>query len=104
MKPRLITTATAILGTLSLICLIGYYLALHDSFNDYVSPKMLQHQAALAPGGLPEWTACPLEWRIIGLGFWPMLAFHVLFLVSLTWRATKNAPGTRNGPAGGQRR
>lgn len=95
-KMKLVTTATAVLGVLSLVCLVGYYLALHDIFHDYASPKVLQEQADLASRQLPEWTACPLEWRIIGIGFWPMLVFHITFLVSLVWHARKSKDGMPN--------
>ena len=88
-KGKLITTTTAVLGILSLLCLVGCYLALHDIFHDYASPKVLQEQAQLAPGTLPDWTACPLEWRVVGIGFWLMLAFHIAFLVSFVSRQNK---------------
>ena len=80
-KRKSVTTATSILGVLSFLCLIGNYLALHDIFNDYASPKVLQEQANIVPV-LPDWTACLLEWRVVGIGFWLMLAFHIMFLAT----------------------
>jgi hypothetical protein len=95
-RHKLITTITVVLGVLLLVCLAGYYLALHDIFHDYVSPKVLQEQADLTSGQVPEWTACPLEWRIIAIGFWPMLIFHTIFLTSLAWHTKKLTDGMPN--------
>lgn len=82
-RQKLTSKTTVVLGVLSLVCLVGYYLALHDISHDHASPKMLHEQAKLMSGQVPEWTACPLEWRIISIGFWPMLVFHMVFLASL---------------------
>lgn len=87
------TTATAVLGVLSLLCLVGYYLALHDIFHDYASPKVLREQARIAPETLPDWTACPLEWRVVGICFWLMLAFHIMFLSTLVWQTRGGSRG-----------
>ena len=87
---RFITTAIAMVGVLSFVCLIGYYLALHDIFRDYVSPKVLQEQTGLTEASLPEWTECSQEWRFVQVSFWPMLAFHVLILISLVWCTRRN--------------
>jgi hypothetical protein len=89
----MVTTATAVLGILSLVCLFGYYLALHDIYYDYASPSVLQEQAKIAPESLPDWTACPLEWRVVGIGFWLMLAFHVMFLATFFWQAKRRSNG-----------
>ena len=88
--------ATAALGILSLLTLVGYYLALHDILRDYASPKVLQEQAGVAAGTLPDWTACSLEWRVVSIGFWFMLLFHIAFLLSVGWRAKSRSNGTRN--------
>ena len=92
---RLISTAIATVGVLSFVCLIGYHLALHDIFSDYVSPKVLEKQVGLTGASLPGWTGCPQEWWFVRIGFWPMLAFHVLGLagfVRYTGRNTRNPP------------
>ena len=88
--------ATAVLGMVSLLSLVGYYLALHDILRDYASTKVLQEQAGLAAGALPDWTACSLEWRVIGVGFWPMLLFHIAFLLNIGWRAKSPSSDGRN--------
>jgi len=95
-KGKLLTRITVVLGVLSLVCLVGYYLALHDIFQDYVSPKALQEQAKLAPDTLPSWITCSLEWRVVGIGFWLMLAFHIVFLASVVWHAKRGNEGIPN--------
>lgn len=80
-----ITTLTVIPGVISLICLLGYSLALHDIYYDYASPKVLQEQAHITPETLPEWTACPLEWRIVSIGFWLILVFHIVFFAHVIY-------------------
>jgi hypothetical protein len=85
MKSKTLVTITIVAGVLSALCLIGYYAALHDISSDYVSPKVIQENAAGSPP-LPEWTACSLEWKIVRIGFWPMAAFHAIFLVGFIRR------------------
>jgi hypothetical protein len=89
-RRRPITVAVTALSVVSLVCLIGCYLALHDIYRDYASPKVLLEHVGLTQAPLPEWTECPLEWRVIRVGFWPMLAFHILFVVSLAWQGGDN--------------
>ena len=83
MDPKTMRVMTLFLGAISLFCLAAYFLALDDIFDDYASPALLQQYLSGSQGTLPEWTACPLEWRIVRLGFWPMLAFHLVALAGL---------------------
>jgi hypothetical protein len=77
---RLLTGITVVLGIISCMCLTGYYLALHDIYFDYVSPKVLLDRGLTL--ALPAWTLCPGEWRVVSVGFWAMAAFHVMLLVT----------------------
>lgn len=95
-KRKLVTAATAVLGALSFLCLVGNYLALHDIFHDYASPEVLQAQAKIAAETFPDWTACLLEWRIVGIGFWLMLAFHIMFLITFFMHAKSKSNGIPN--------
>jgi hypothetical protein len=88
---RILSRITLGLGVLSFLCLVGYYLALHDIFFDYVSPKVL-YDHGLTPG-LPAWTLCPGEWQVVSIGLWTMVAFHVMLLVTLIAKR-KQAKGT----------
>lgn len=72
--------ATVLAGIVSLACLIVWFLALHDIGNDYVSPLMLQHFGVET--SLPDWTACPLEWKALQIGFIPIFLFHTLYFIS----------------------
>lgn len=93
---KAVGTAMAALGIVSLLCLVAYFLALHDIHHDYASPEVLKEQTTLGPDALPAWTSCPLEWRVIRFAFWPMLLFHILSLIGIVlyWRnPSKGAMG-----------
>lgn len=76
---RAVSIITLGLGVVSFLCLVGYYLALHDIFRDYVSREVLQNLRIASAEAIPQWTACAGEWRLLGMAFWPMLLFHVIF-------------------------
>ena len=82
MRKKTFLTITVVAGILSALCLGAYYLALHDIFHDYASAKVIQENVS-ASKSLPDWTACSLEWKVVGICFWPMVAFHAIFLVFL---------------------
>ncbi|MCC6485900.1 MAG: hypothetical protein IT364_00235 [Candidatus Hydrogenedentes bacterium] len=83
MNGTVLKRMTLCLGMISLLCLAAFFLALDDIYDDYASPALLE-EYLIGPGtNLPEWTACPLEWRIVRLGFWPMAAFHVVAMLGL---------------------
>ncbi len=73
---------TIVLGIVSTLALVASYLAQHDIFHDYVSPEVLSEEG-VALDSFPTWTHCRLEWRMVGVCFWLMVAFHLVFLVSL---------------------
>jgi hypothetical protein len=83
---RLVLYGLGVLGLLSVVALVGSFLALHDIARDYVSPRMIESYLAGAPAGaeaLPPWSLCAVEWRMVTLGFLPLLALHVGFFVLL---------------------
>jgi hypothetical protein len=83
---QLLNRAILVLGFLSFISLIGYFLALHDIWHDYAGPEVW----ARAGQGLPEWYSpvnrTPAEWGVVQFGFCFMLLFHVLLFVKLVLR------------------
>jgi hypothetical protein len=79
---RVVLVMTMAFWALSSLCLLGYFLALHDIKKDYASPDTWLREGLEVPGWLPEWALCPLEWRMIEWGYWPILAFHVVFLAA----------------------
>jgi hypothetical protein len=81
-QTRIIAAVTVGLGIVSLVCLVGCFMALQDIYHDYASPEVLRNHPGIAAESLPRWTTCDLEWGVIRLGFLPMLLFHVAFLVS----------------------
>lgn len=83
MNAKALRVITLILGAVSLLCLAAYFLALDDIFDDYASPALIQEYLAGSRVNLPDWTTCPLEWRIVRLGFWPMAVFHVVAMIGL---------------------
>ena len=88
-KKKAVNIITIIMAIITIILLVGSYLALHDIFRDYVSPGILQEQTRLELGSLPEWTECRLEWRFVVTGFWFVLLFQIIFLTQFVWYAKK---------------
>lgn len=76
-----------IASIISMLCLVGFFLALHDIYNDYVSPKIIT-------ANLSNWTRCPLEWRITSVCFWTMVlcngAALIYFLITPLNKRTQN--------------
>lgn len=76
--------ALVILGLLSLVSLVFMFLALSDISKDFASP-----QAFLRAGQpLPSWyvqsvNTCPLEWRVLQIGWATTLLFNLGFFVNL---------------------
>jgi len=85
-------TTIVILGALSFLSLIGFYLALSDIGHDYASPEVW----ARAGQPLPDWYSpvnrCPLEWRVLQVGFLLMLSFHVLLFVGRLSGSSRSTP------------
>ena len=80
MRKGLLSSAVIVLGVLSFLSLVFYFLALHDIYHDYASPEILSRAAITA---VPGWASCSLEWGILQAGFLLMIAFHVLFFIAL---------------------
>lgn len=101
---KAVGTAMTALGLISLLCLVAYFLALHDIYHDYASPSVLEAHTTLSSDALPEWTSCPLEWSVIRFAFWPMLLFHILSLIGIVlyWRnPSKGVTGDQEAVTGG---
>jgi hypothetical protein len=88
-EARAVRITALCLGIVSFVCLVGYYLARHDIFRDYVSREVLENVRITSAAALPQWTSCSGEWRLLGVGFWPMLLFHVLFFVTFFRRTRR---------------
>jgi len=73
----------AIMGMVSLLCLVGYFLALHDISHDYASPETWVREGRSVPAWLPDWASCSGEWRMTIWGYIPMLMFHLAFLLTV---------------------
>ena len=85
-----IITIAVILVIFSIIVLAGSYLALHDIYRDYVSPKVLQEQTLLKQGALPAWTECHLEWQFIEIGFGLIVLSQIIILSIFAWYVKNN--------------
>jgi hypothetical protein len=72
-----------VLGSLSFVALCFYFLALHDIWHDYASPEVWSRAGQNLPSWYSPVNRCPLEWGFLGVGFWIMVAFHVLLVVRL---------------------
>ncbi len=72
-----------VVSIISMLCLVGFFLSLHDIYNDYVSPQIIT-----AP--LSGWTRCPLEWGITSVCFWTMVLCNGAALVYFLITANNN--------------
>jgi hypothetical protein len=90
-RKRWLDSAVLVFGVLSLLSLAAFFLALTDISHDYASPDVF----ARAGQPLPDWYSpvnrCPLEWRILQIGFVLMLAFHGLWIAKRLSDAKKNS-------------
>ena len=81
MRRKWLDSAVFVFGILSFLSLIAFFLALSDIWHDYASPDVF----ARAGQSLPDWYSpfnrCPLEWRVLRVGFALMLVFHILLIV-----------------------
>jgi hypothetical protein len=93
MKPQhLIDTAVGVLGTLSFLSLIGFFLAGHDIWHDYASPEVWARAGQALPAWYSPWNRTPLEWGMMQVGFVIVLAFHVLLFARFVFNARASAP------------
>lgn len=80
---KYLNAAIRILGVLSFLSLVGFYLALHDIWHEYASPEVWTR----AGRPLPEWMSpvpgCAPEWMMMQVGFVLIAAFHILLFVRL---------------------
>ncbi len=78
MKPRRwLDTAIVILGILSTLSLVGYFLALHDIWHDYASPEVWARAGQALPSWYSPYNGTPGEWGMMQAGFVIIVAFHV---------------------------
>jgi len=82
MRNKTLMTVATVTVILTVLCLIAFYLALHDIFYDYASAKVIRENLS-AVMTLPGWTACALEWKVVGICFWLMVVMHAIFLFGL---------------------
>ncbi len=89
---RTVFVAGLVLGAMSFVCLILYFLALTDIWHESGSPEFWRGQ------GL-----CAYEWRFLGVCYWPIFLFHLAFFgaVVLLFSSRASEPGAapNGGPA-----
>ena len=82
MRNKILVRIAFVAIILSFLCLIAFYLALHDIFHDYASAKVIRENLS-AVAALPVWTACTLEWKVVGICFWLLVVLQAIFLFGL---------------------
>jgi len=82
-RKQFMNSAVFLLGGLSFVTLFFYFAALHDVWHGYASPEVWSRAGQSLPNWYSPVNRCPLEWRFLGVGFWIMVAFHVLLFVRL---------------------
>lgn len=73
-KRRGVLIGVIILGVVSLLCLVLYFLALTDIWHESGSQDFWQGEGV-----------CAFEWRMLAICFWPMALFHLVGLAALIW-------------------
>lgn len=87
MKPRpWLDTAIVVLGTLSSLSLVGFFLALHDIWHDYASPEVWAGAGQALPSWYSPYNRTPGEWGMMQVGFIVIVAFHVLLFIRYLFR------------------
>jgi len=61
------------------------FLALHDIFNDYASPKVISRFCASDPTGLPHWTRTTMEWQMVNISYVARFFFLIFNTVVLIY-------------------
>ncbi len=97
-RGQTLAVVTTVLGVISLFSLIAYFLALHDIWYDYASRHVFSHAGQPIPASFDPVNDCHLEWSVLQIGFLPLLAFHVLFLVHRV-RESRRPASSANPPA-----
>jgi hypothetical protein len=69
--PKRLLGVTLILGIVSFLILIFYFLALTDIWHENGSPDVWHGQGPAA-----------VEWKFISITYWPMLLFHIVFFIA----------------------
>jgi hypothetical protein len=70
-KERKPSIPLLVLALISVLCLVGLFLALHDVWHELGRPD---YWSGMGPAAF--------EWRFLSIAFWPMLLFHLAFLAS----------------------
>lgn len=92
MKPKhWFDTAVGILGPLSFLSLIGFFLAGHDIWHDYASPEVWARAGQALPAWYSPWHRTPFEWSMMQVGFVIVLAFHGLLFARFVFNARASA-------------
>ena len=93
---RFLDRATVLFGFFSFLSLIGYFLAGHDIWHDYASPEVWTRVGQSLPSWYSPVSRCPLEWRMLQVGFLLMLMFHLLLFTRWLLSGVRPPDATRN--------
>ncbi len=65
MNPRrFVDAAVTVLAPLSVLSLIGFFLAGHDIYHDYASPEVWARAGQPLPAWYADFNRTPLEWGV----------------------------------------
>jgi hypothetical protein len=59
------------------------FLALHDIFNDYSSPKVIERFCAVSQTSFPAWTKTSGEWQMVNISYVTRFFFFIFNMVVL---------------------
>ena len=83
MKRPWLDRVVLIVGCISFLSLIGFFLALHDIWHDYASPELWARAGQTLPNWYSSVHRTQAEWGMVRLAFCFILLFHVLLFIKL---------------------
>ena len=93
MNPRrFVDAAVTVLAPLSVLSLIGFFLAGHDIYHDYASPEVWARAGQPLPAWYADFNRTPLEWGMMQVGFVVIVAFHAVLFARYVVRTRTAAP------------
>ena len=72
-----------VLSLITILLLIGDFLALHDIRQDYVSSEVIEAVQADSSNNLPDWASTKLEWTFVRISLLLKIIFAPIIVIAL---------------------
>jgi hypothetical protein len=80
---RIIPLIALIWALLALLLTISDYLALHDIWQDYLSPHIVEYLGIKFSKEIPGWTETRGEWRMVAVSLFSRFFFFIFIIFVL---------------------